>query len=54
MKKLYWILPLGLTFYFTVTCQDREAMAELEEFRAEADVLNIMQQLGMELKPKEE
>lgn len=36
MKKLYWILPLGLILCFAVACQDKEAMAELEVFRAQA------------------
>ncbi len=36
MKKLYLILPLALILCFMVGCQDKEAMAELEEFRAKA------------------
>ena len=36
MKKLYMILPLALILCFMVGCQDKEAMAELEEFRAKA------------------
>ena len=38
MKKLYMVLPLALILCFMVGCQDREAMAELEEFRAQAEV----------------
>jgi steroid delta-isomerase-like uncharacterized protein len=38
MKKLLMILPLALILCFTVGCQDKEAMAELEEFRAQAQV----------------
>ncbi len=38
MKKLYMILPLALILCFMVGCQDKEAMAELEEFRAQAEV----------------
>ena len=38
MKKLCMILPLALILCFTVGCQDKEAMAELEEFRAQAEV----------------
>jgi steroid delta-isomerase-like uncharacterized protein len=38
MKKLYMILPLALILYFMVGCQDKEAMAELEEFRTQAAV----------------
>jgi len=36
MKKLCMILPLALILCFVVGCQDKEAMAELEEFRAQA------------------
>jgi steroid delta-isomerase-like uncharacterized protein len=38
MKKLYMILPLALILCFMVGCQDKEEMAELEEFRAQAAV----------------
>ena len=38
MNKLYMILPLALILCFMVGCQDKEAMAELEEFRAQAEV----------------
>ena len=38
MKKLCMILPLALILCFMVGCQDKEAMAELEEFRAQAEV----------------
>jgi len=38
MKKLLLILPLALILCFMVGCQDKEAMAELEEFRAQAAV----------------
>ena len=38
MKKLTIILPLALLLCFTVGCQDKEAMAELEEFRAQAEI----------------
>jgi len=38
MKKLYVILPLALILCFMVGCQDKAAMAELEEFRAQAAV----------------
>ena len=38
MKKLYMILPLALILCFMVGCQDKEAMAELEEFKAQAEV----------------
>jgi predicted ester cyclase len=38
MKKLLVILPLALILCFMVGCQDKEAMAELEEYRAKAEV----------------
>ncbi len=38
MKKLFRILPLALILCFLTGCQDKEAMAELEEFKAQAEV----------------
>ena len=38
MKKLYLILPLALILCVMVSCQDKAAMAELEDFRAQAAV----------------
>jgi len=38
MKKLCMILSLALIMCFTVGCQDKEAMAELEEMKAQAEV----------------
>ncbi len=38
MKNLCMILPLALILCFMVGCQDKEAMAELEEFKAQAEV----------------
>jgi steroid delta-isomerase-like uncharacterized protein len=38
MKKLCVILPFALILCFAVGCQDKEAMAELEEYRAQAEV----------------
>ena len=38
MKKLLLVLPLALILCFMVGCQDKVAMAELEEFRAQAEV----------------
>jgi len=38
MKKLLLILPLALILCFMVGCQDKAAMAELEEFRAQVEV----------------
>jgi steroid delta-isomerase-like uncharacterized protein len=36
MKKILFILPLALILCFMVGCQDKAAMAELEEFKAQA------------------
>ena len=38
MKKLCMILPLALILCFMVGCQDKEANAELEEMKAQAEV----------------
>ncbi|UCC40495.1 MAG: ester cyclase [Candidatus Aminicenantes bacterium] len=38
MKKLCMILPMALILCFMVGCQDKAAMAELEEFKAQAEV----------------
>jgi steroid delta-isomerase-like uncharacterized protein len=38
MKKLCMILPLALILCFVVGCQDKEAMAELEAMKAQAEV----------------
>ena len=38
MKKLCMILPLTLILCFMVGCQDKEAMAELEVMKAQAEV----------------
>lgn len=38
MKKLCMILPLTLIVCFMVGCQDKEAMAELEAMKAQAEV----------------
>ena len=38
MKKLYMILLFAIILCFTVGCQDKAAMAELEEFKAQAEV----------------
>ena len=38
MKKLCMILSLALILYFMVGCQDKEAMAELEEMKAQAEI----------------
>ena len=35
MKKLMMIIPLALILCFLVACQDKEAMAKLEEFKAQ-------------------
>jgi predicted ester cyclase len=38
MKKLYMILPLALILCFVGGCQDKEAMAELEAMKAQAEI----------------
>ncbi len=38
MKKLYLILSLALILCFMVGCQDKAAMAELDEFKAQAAI----------------
>jgi steroid delta-isomerase-like uncharacterized protein len=38
MKKLFLILPLALILCFMVGCQDKEAMADLEVFKAQAEI----------------
>jgi hypothetical protein len=38
MKKLLMILPMALILCFMVGCQDKEAMAELEAMKAQAEV----------------
>jgi steroid delta-isomerase-like uncharacterized protein len=38
MKKLPYIVPLVLVFCFTIACQDKAAMAELEKYKAQAEL----------------
>ena len=38
MKKLLCVIPLVLLFCFTIACQDKSAMAELETFKAQTVV----------------
>ena len=38
MKKLFLILPLVFLLCFTFACQDKDAMAELEALKAQAEV----------------
>ena len=38
MKKLCMILPLAMILCFVVGCQDKEAIAELEEMKAQAEI----------------
>jgi len=38
MKRLFLILPLALILCFMVSCQDKEAMAELEAMKAQAEI----------------
>ena len=46
MSKLTIILPLALILCFMVGCQDKEAMAELEEFRAQAALEEVNKALA--------
>ena len=54
MKSLSIILLMSLILCFMVSCQDKEAMAELEEFKAQAEVeeqnkalvLQLFEELG--------
>ena len=36
MKKFLFVVPLVLLFCFTIACQDKAAMADLEKFRTQA------------------
>lgn len=38
MKKLLVIIPLAILICFAVSCQDKEAMAELDAMKAQADL----------------
>lgn len=38
MKKLLMVIPLTLALCFVVSCQNKEAMAELEEFKTQAKI----------------
>jgi len=38
MKKLNLVLLSALILYFTVACQDKDAMAELNQFKAQAEI----------------
>ena len=38
MKKLLILIPLAILLCFTLSCQDKEAMAEFEEMKAQAEV----------------
>jgi steroid delta-isomerase-like uncharacterized protein len=38
MKKLFMVIPLVFLLCFTFGCQDKEAMAELEAMKAQAEV----------------
>ncbi len=38
MKKLLMVIPLVILFCFTFSCQDKEAMAELEAMKAQAEI----------------
>jgi len=38
MNKYFRVVPLVLVFCFTIACQDKAAMAELEKYKAQAKV----------------
>jgi predicted ester cyclase len=38
MKKIWIILPLAIFSFFMFSCQEREALAELEKFRAQTTI----------------
>lgn len=38
MKKYLYVVPLALVSCFTIACQDKAAIAELEKFKAQAAV----------------
>ncbi len=38
MKKYLMIIPLVILLFFTFGCQDKEAMAELEKFKAQKEI----------------
>ena len=38
MKKLFKLLPLALSLCFMAGCQNKAAMAELEQFKAQAAI----------------
>jgi steroid delta-isomerase-like uncharacterized protein len=50
MEKLFVVIPLLFLFCFTFACQDKEAMAELEEYRAQAKLEGENKTLALRLK----
>ena len=38
MKKLLYVVPLVILFCFTIACQNKAALAELEKYKAQAKV----------------
>ena len=49
MKKLCLILAMALILCFTVGCQNKEAIAELEEFKAQAEAVEQNKALVLQL-----
>jgi len=49
MKRLLMVIPLVILLCFTFGCQDKEAMAELEEFKAQAEVEEQNKELVLRL-----
>ena len=49
MKKLCIILPMALILCFMVGCQDKEAMAELEAMKAQAEIEEQNKEIAKEV-----
>jgi len=46
MKNLLLVIPLVILLCFTFGCQDKEAMAELEEMKAQAEVEELNKEIA--------
>jgi len=49
MKKLLMVIPLVTLLCFTFSCQDKEAMAELEKFKAQTEVEEQNKEIAKEV-----
>ena len=38
MNRHLYVVPLAILFLFTIACQDKAAMAELEKYKAQAAI----------------